>query len=103
MSPDALAGEPPQSLENLRALQLVRLRATLANACAGNPHYRAAFDAAGVKPDDVQTLDDIARFPFTTKADLRAGYPFGFFAVPMDRVARIHASSGTTGKPTVVG
>jgi phenylacetate-CoA ligase len=103
VSPDALAGEPPQRLETLRALQLARLRETLAHACAGNPHYRAAFDAAGVKPDDLRTLDDIARFPFTTKADLRASYPFGFFAVPMDQVARVHASSGTTGKPTVVG
>jgi phenylacetate-CoA ligase len=87
----------------LRDLQLERLRATLAHAYANNPHYRAAFDNAGVAPADIRSLADIARLPFTTKADLRAHYPFGFFAVPMDQVARIHASSGTTGKPTVVG
>ncbi len=67
------------------------------------PHYRAAFDAAGVHPRDFQDLPDLARFPFTAKADLRANYPFGMFAVPREEVARIHASSGTTGKPTVVG
>jgi phenylacetate-CoA ligase len=89
--------------EALRALQLERLRATLAHACAGNPRYRAKFDAAGVTPDDLESLDDLARFPFTTKADLREAYPFGFFATPMAQVARIHASSGTTGQPTVVG
>jgi phenylacetate-CoA ligase len=67
------------------------------------PHYAHAFGEAGVGPDDVTTLSDLARFPFTTKADLRANYPFGMFAVPRDRVSRVHASSGTTGKPTVVG
>ena len=67
------------------------------------PHYKAAFDAAGAHPDDFRTLSDLQRFPFTTKADLRDNYPFGMFAVPRERVARIHASSGTTGKPTVVG
>ena len=67
------------------------------------PHYRRAFAAAGVGPDDLTTLEDLAKFPFTTKADLRANYPFGLFAVPTDRIARVHASSGTTGKPTVVG
>jgi len=87
----------------LRALQLERLRATVAHVYANNAHYRAAFDQAGVAPEDVRSLTDIARLPFTTKADLRANYPFGFFSVPMDRVARVHASSGTTGKPTVVG
>jgi phenylacetate-CoA ligase len=87
----------------LRALQLERLRATLAHAYANNPAYSRKFDEAGVKPEDLHSLADLARFPFTTKADLRDNYPFGFFAVPMDRVARIHASSGTTGKPTVVG
>jgi len=87
----------------LRALQFERLRETLVHAYAGNPAYRAKFDAAGVTPGDLRSLDDLARFPFTTKADLRDAYPFGFFAVPMDRVARIHASSGTTGKATVVG
>jgi phenylacetate-CoA ligase len=87
---------------DLRALQLERLRATLAHAYAGNPAYARKFDEAGVTPADLKSLADLARFPFTTKADLRANYPFGFFAVPMDRIARIHASSGTTGKPTVV-
>jgi phenylacetate-CoA ligase len=84
-------------------LQLERLRQTLQHAYSNNPCYRRSFDAQGVRPDDLHSLEDLARFPFTTKADLRAAYPFGFFAVPMDRVARVHASSGTTGKPTVVG
>jgi phenylacetate-CoA ligase len=79
------------------------LRETLQHAYANNPCYRRSFDAQGVRPDDLKSLEDLRRFPFTTKADLRAAYPFGFFAVPMDRVARVHASSGTTGKPTVVG
>jgi phenylacetate-CoA ligase len=87
----------------LDSLQLQRLRATLHHAYENNPAYRKKFDAAGVRPDDLRSLDDLARFPFTTKADLREAYPFGFFAVPMERVARIHASSGTTGQPTVVG
>jgi phenylacetate-coenzyme A ligase PaaK-like adenylate-forming protein len=67
------------------------------------PHYKAAFDARGVHPSDCRSLADLAKFPFTAKADLRANYPFGMFAVPRERVVRIHASSGTTGKPTVVG
>jgi phenylacetate-CoA ligase len=87
----------------LRALQRERLRATLRLAYDKVPHYRRAFDAAGVHPDDCQSLDDLRRFPFTTKADLRDNYPFGMFAVPREQLARIHASSGTTGKPTVVG
>jgi phenylacetate-CoA ligase len=91
------------SLDELRALQLKRLQATLAHAYAHSPVYKAKFDAAGVHPDDCRTLADLARFPFTTKQDLRGSYPFGMFAVPRDQVARIHASSGTTGKPTVVG
>jgi phenylacetate-CoA ligase len=91
------------SMDELRALQLSRLRWSLRHAYANVPHYRGAFDAAGVHPDDVASLDDLARFPFTTKADLRDNYPFGMFAVPRTNVARIHASSGTTGKPTVVG
>jgi phenylacetate-CoA ligase len=86
----------------LRALQLERLRASLVHAYANNPAYALKFDEAGVNPEDVKSLADLARFPFTTKADLRDNYPFGFFAVPMERIARIHASSGTTGKPTVV-
>lgn len=87
----------------LRSLQLARLRESLAYAYRNNPAYRTKFDAAGVSPTDVKTLADLSHFPFTTKQDLRDSYPFGFFSVPMDRVARIHASSGTTGKPTVVG
>jgi phenylacetate-CoA ligase len=91
------------SIDELRALQLKRLRATLAHAYAHSPVYRAKFDAAGVHPDDVKSLQDLAKFPFTTKADLRDSYPFGMFAVPKQHIVRIHASSGTTGKPTVVG
>jgi phenylacetate-CoA ligase len=91
------------SLQELRGLQLLRLRETLAHAYANNQAYRAKFDEAGVRPDDLRSLEDLARFPFTTKQDLRGAYPFGFFAVPMNQVVRIHASSGTTGKPTVVG
>src|SRR5262245_57467359 len=91
------------SVDELRALQLERLRDTLARVHAQVPHYRRAFDEAGVGPDDLRSLADLARFPFTTKADLRANYPFGMFAVPREQVVRVHASSGTTGKPTVVG
>jgi phenylacetate-CoA ligase len=87
----------------LRALQLERLRWSLGHAYDKVPRYRQKFDAAGVKPGDCRALEDLARFPFTIKADLRETYPFGMFAVPMERVVRIHASSGTTGKPTVVG
>jgi phenylacetate-CoA ligase len=86
----------------LEELQLERLRDTLRRA-GGVPHYAAAFREAGVSPGDLTSLADLARFPFTTKADLRAHYPFGMFAVPREEVARIHASSGTTGRPTVVG
>ncbi|HNS86839.1 MAG TPA: phenylacetate--CoA ligase, partial [Parvularculaceae bacterium] len=88
---------------DLSALQLNRLRASLSHAYANAPHYRAAFDAAGVKPADLTSLSGLAKFPFTTKQDLRDNYPFGFFAVPREEVVRVHASSGTTGKPTVVG
>ena len=91
------------SRDEIAALQRTRLGQTLRHAYANVPHYRQAFDAAGVHPDDFRDLPDLARFPFTTKADLRANYPFGMFAVPRERIARIHASSGTTGKPTVVG
>jgi phenylacetate-CoA ligase len=87
----------------MRALQRERLAWTLRHAYDNVPHYRRAFDAAGVSPADFRDLPDLARFPFTTKADLRANYPFGMFAVPREKVVRIHASSGTTGKPTVVG
>jgi phenylacetate-CoA ligase len=99
-----MAGEVPETdVEGLRALQLERLRSTLRHAYDHVPHYRHAFDEAGVSPDDLHTLADLARFPFTAKADLRANYPFGMFAVPREQVARVHASSGTTGQPTVVG
>jgi phenylacetate-CoA ligase len=91
------------STQELKRLQLERLRWSLAHAYDNVPRYRKKFDAAGVKPADCRSLEDLARFPFTAKADLRETYPFGMFAVPMDRIVRIHASSGTTGKPTVVG
>lgn len=89
--------------DELEALQLKRLRATLRHAYEHVDFYRAAFDKAGVRPDDCTSLTDLSRFPFTVKSDLRDNYPFGMFAVPEDRVRRIHASSGTTGRPTVVG
>ena len=91
------------SLDELRSLQLRRLRTTLQHAYANSPVYRAKFDAAGVHPDDCNSLADLAKFPFTTKKDLRDSYPFGMFARPREKLARLHASSGTTGKPTVVG
>ncbi|WP_404991935.1 phenylacetate--CoA ligase PaaK [Cupriavidus pauculus] len=91
------------SRQDLQALQLDRLKWSLRHAYENSPVYRRKFDDAGVHPDDLRSLADLARFPFTTKKDLRDNYPFGMFAVPQDRIARIHASSGTTGKPTVVG
>lgn len=91
------------SRDEIAALQLKRLQATLKNAYDNVPHYRKAFDAKGVRPEDLKQLSDLAKFPFTVKSDLRDNYPFGLFAVPREKVARIHASSGTTGKPTVVG
>ena len=91
------------SRDELRALQLERMQWSLKHAYDNVPHYRRAFDARGVRPEDLRELADLARFPFTVKSDLRDNYPFGLFAVPKERVARIHASSGTTGKPTVVG
>ncbi|MEQ1804807.1 MAG: phenylacetate--CoA ligase PaaK [Burkholderiaceae bacterium] len=91
------------SRDELQALQLQRLKATLATAYERVAHYRKAFDGHGVQPNDLKSLADLAKFPFTAKADLRANYPFGMFAVPREQVVRIHASSGTTGKPTVVG
>ncbi len=93
----------PGDLESLRALQLERMQWSLRHAHENVPHYRRAFEEAGVTPDDLRELADLARFPFTTKADLRDNYPFGMFAVPREKVSRIHASSGTTGRPTVVG
>ena len=91
------------SRDEIAALQLERLQKSLRHAYANVAHTKAKFDAAGVHPDDLKSLNDLTRFPFTTKADLRETYPFGMFAVPMDDVVRVHASSGTTGKPTVVG
>ncbi len=91
------------SRDEITALQLHRLKATLHSAYAQVPHYRKAFDAQGVHPDDLRSLADLAKFPFTVKKDLRDNYPFGLFAVPREQVVRLHASSGTTGKPTVVG
>ncbi|HEY0805821.1 MAG TPA: AMP-binding protein, partial [Pseudonocardiaceae bacterium] len=100
---DLLDGGERLGADELAALQLTRLQATLHHAYENVPHYRRTFDEAGIRPTDCATLDDLARFPFTTKDDLRATYPFGMFAVPMHEVRRVHASSGTTGRPTVVG
>ncbi len=97
------APDQPLSLDALRALQLDRLRRSLRHAWDNNPLQQQRFAAAGVHPDDLHSLSDLAKFPFTTKSDLRDAYPFGLFAVPRDRIARLHASSGTTGRPTVVG
>src|SRR5271163_1856344 len=91
------------SRDEIAALQVKRLKRTLENVYENVPPYRKKFDAAGVSPSDFKHLDDLEKFPFTTKQDLRENYPFGMFAVPRERVARVHASSGTTGKPTVVG
>ncbi|HMG57348.1 MAG TPA: phenylacetate--CoA ligase [Kofleriaceae bacterium] len=98
---DAQAERMPR--DELAALQLARLKDTLARAYALVPHVRRKFDAAGARPDQLATLADLVRFPFATKADLRDTYPFGLFAVPREQVVRVHASSGTTGKMTVVG
>ena len=100
-----MAYEPIEtaSSDELQALQLERLRRTLRHAYDNIAHYRRKFDTARVAPDDLRSLADLRHFPFTTKSDLRENYPFGMFAVPRERVARVHASSGTTGKPTVVG
>ena len=91
------------SRDEITALQLQRLRTTLQRAYDHVPHYRRAFDEKGVHPADLKALCDLSRFPFTVKKDLRDNYPFGLFAVPREQVVRLHASSGTTGKPTVVG
>ncbi len=100
---DELDAAERMSRDELEALQLARLQETVRHAYANVPHYTRTFDAAGVHPDDIRSLADVQKLPFTTKADLRENYPFGMFAVPRERVARIHASSGTTGLPTVVG
>lgn len=102
-SPDELEPIETASRDEISALQLRRLQWSLQHAYTNVPHYRAAFDATGVRPSDLKELSDLELFPFTTKADLRANYPFGMFAVPQSQVARLHASSGTTGRPTVAG
>ena len=102
-APSLLDPAERMGLDELRALQLERLQWTLHHAYDNVPHYRSAFDAAGVHPDDCRELSDLAKFPTTSKTDLRDNYPFGMFAVPQEQVRRIHASSGTTGRPTVVG
>ena len=102
-APGDLEAIETASRDELQALQLHRLKWTLRHAYDNVAHYRASFDAAGIRPDDLRTLSDIAKFPFTVKTDLRDHYPFGMFAVPREQVVRIHASSGTTGRPTVVG
>src|SRR3954453_21818688 len=105
LTPDPSTLEPIEtaSRDELEALQLERLQSTLRHAYEHVPHYRRSFDAAGVHPDDCRSLPDLAKSPFTTKQDLRENYPFGMFAVPVEEVSRVHASSGTTGRPTVVG
>ncbi|CAG7845677.1 Phenylacetate-coenzyme A ligase [Pseudoclavibacter triregionum] len=102
-NPHELDPEETMSREELEALQLEKLKWTVEHAYENVPMYTKKFDEHGVKPEDLQQLSDLAKFPFTTKEDLRLNYPFGTFAVPMDQVVRIHASSGTTGRPTVVG
>ncbi|QNA97709.1 phenylacetate--CoA ligase PaaK [Massilia sp. Se16.2.3] len=102
-SPGDLEPIERASRDELQALQLERLRWSLRHAYENVPHYRRAFDGAGVHPDDLKTLADLAKFPFTEKKTLRDNYPFGLFAVPREQVVRVHASSGTTGRPTVVG
>ena len=101
--PAAWAGPETMSRDALAALQLERLRATLANAWANVPWQRARMEAAGLHPSSLRSIDDLRRLPFMVKDDLRANYPFGLFARPLPELARVHASSGTTGKPTVVG
>ncbi|HJU33014.1 MAG TPA: phenylacetate--CoA ligase PaaK [Hyphomicrobiaceae bacterium] len=105
LTPDRSTLDPIEiaSRDEIAALQLARLKRTLVRVYDHVPHYRRAFDAAGARPGDLTSLADLARFPFTTKEDLRANYPFGLFASPAAEIVRVHASSGTTGKPTVVG
>jgi phenylacetate-CoA ligase len=99
------SAESPEraSIDEIRALQLDRLRWAVGHAYRNVVHYRRSFDARGVHPDDLRRLEDLAKFPFLVKQDFRDNYPFGLFAVPREKVARVHASSGTTGRPTVVG
>src|SRR5690348_8412073 len=100
---DGLDAIEVASRDEISALQLKRLKSSLGHAYRNVPHYKKSFDAAGVHPDQLRSLEDLAKFPFTVKDDLRAHYPFGMFAIPREQVLRVHASSGTTGKPTVVG
>ena len=101
--PGDLSAIETASRDEIEALQIERMRWSLTHAYTNVPHYKQSFDAAGVHPDDLKSLADLARFPFTVKTDLRSNYPFGLFAVPRSQINRIHASSGTTGQPTVVG
>jgi phenylacetate-CoA ligase len=101
--PGDLSAIETASRDEIEALQLERMHWSLTHAYTNVPHYKQSFDAAGVHPDDLKSLADLARFPLTLKTDLRSNYPFGLFAVPRSQVNRIHASSGTTGQPTVVG
>ncbi|MGI9352757.1 MAG: phenylacetate--CoA ligase PaaK [Rhizobiaceae bacterium] len=105
LTPDKSDLDPIEiaSRDEISSLQIKRLQKTLGHAYKNVPHYKQAFDEAGVHPDDCKSLSDLAKFPFTVKQDLRDNYPFGMFAVPQVQLARVHASSGTTGKPTVVG
>lgn len=105
LTPERASLDPIEtaSRDEIAALQLSRMKWSLAHAYENVPHTKAAFDAKGVHPDDLKTLADLSKFPFTTKGDLRDNYPFGMFAVPREKVVRVHGSSGTTGKPTVVG
>ncbi len=103
LPPDRFEPIEQASIDELRALQLARLQDAISCADRHVPHYQKRFAAAGIKPGDLKSLDDLAKLPLTTKEDLRQNYPFGMFAVPMNEIVRIHASSGTTGKPTVVG
>ncbi|WP_040450247.1 phenylacetate--CoA ligase PaaK [Hoeflea phototrophica] len=105
LTPDRASLDPIEtaSRDEIAALQLERMQWSLAHAYENVPHYKAAFDAKGVHPSDLKSLPDLSKFPFTTKLDLRDNYPFGLFATPREKVVRVHASSGTTGKPTVVG
>ena len=99
--PNGLEPIETASQDELTALQTARLQWTLSRVYEKVPYYRAKFDAAGVHPSDLKSLSDLAKFPFTTKQDLRENYPFGLLAMPQEQIARVHASSGTTGRPTV--
>ncbi len=103
MNNNALESIEKASIDELRSLQLQRMKQALQHAYQNSPVYKKKFDEAGVHPDDLKSLDDLAKFPFTTKSDLRDNYPFNMFAVPQEKIVRVHASSGTTGQPTVVG